>query len=73
MATICGILCSTKAFPVFLSPVTTFNTPGGSIPASVIISAMRAVVTGVVSLGFKTVVFPAAIAGAYFHTAIIIG
>ena len=37
------------------------------------ISAMRRAVTGVVSEGFSTMVFPAANAGANFHTAIIIG
>ena len=31
------------------------------------------VLTGVVSDGFNTIVFPAASAGAHFHTAIIIG
>jgi hypothetical protein len=31
------------------------------------------VVAGVVSLGFSTTVLPAAMAGANFHTAIIIG
>ena len=36
-------------------------------------SAIRTVVTGVVSEGLSTVVQPAAIAGANFHTAIIIG
>ena len=34
---------------------------------------MKRVDTGVVSEGFRTTVFPAAIAGAHFHTAIIIG
>ncbi len=37
------------------------------------ISAIRSAVTGVVSDGFSTMVFPAARAGANFHTAIIIG
>ncbi len=37
------------------------------------ISAMSSAVTGVVSDGLSTSVFPAASAGANFHTAIIIG
>ena len=37
------------------------------------ISAMSSVVTGVVSDGLSTMVFPAASAGANFHTAIIMG
>ena len=37
------------------------------------ISAINTVDAGVVSLGFKTTEFPAAIAGAHFQTAIIIG
>ena len=37
------------------------------------ISAINNVLTGVVSDGFSTTVLPAAIAGAHFHTAIIIG
>ena len=37
------------------------------------ISAMSNAVTGVVSDGLRTMVFPAARAGANFHTAIIIG
>lgn len=53
------------------SPQTTFNTPGGRWAA-----ASRASSTaedGVVSAGLSTVVFPAAIAGAIFHAAIISG
>ena len=46
-------------------------TPGGRNSAQ--ISANSVVVTGVVSDGFNTTVFPAAIAGANFQTAIIIG
>ena len=53
------------------SPHTTFMTPGGR--CSAISSAMRTVDTGVVSDGFSTTVLPAAMAGAYFQTAIIIG
>ena len=37
------------------------------------ILAMRSVATGVVSDGLRTTVFPAAIAGAHFQTAIMIG
>ena len=69
--TICGISCSTNARPVSRSPITTFITPSGK--NSCINSAIQRVETGVVSLGFKTTVFPAAIAGAHFQTAIIIG
>jgi len=46
-------------------------TRGGKIPP--ISSASSSVVTGVVSDGLRTMVFPAAIAGAHFQTAIIIG
>jgi hypothetical protein len=46
-------------------------TPSGK--NSLMIWAINTVEAGVVSLGFKTTVFPAAIAGAHFHTAIIIG
>ncbi len=53
------------------SPVTTLNTPAGRTSAN--ISAIRTVLTGVVSEGLRTTVLPAAIAGANFHTAIIIG
>ena len=53
------------------SPQSTLNTPGGkNSPA---ISAISAVLTGVVSLGLSTTQLPAASAGAYFQTAIIIG
>jgi hypothetical protein len=47
------------------------NTPGGRNSAA--ISAIREVVAGVVSDGLITTVLPAAIAGANFHVAIIIG
>ncbi|CAB4879936.1 unannotated protein [freshwater metagenome] len=66
-----GRACSTRAAPVSRSPQITLKTPAGK--NSLIISAINTVVTGVVSLGFNTTVFPAAIAGAHFHTAIIIG
>ena len=73
MATIDGVGCSTSARPVSRSPVMTLKTPGGSASASAMISAIRTVETGVVSDGLRTTVLPAAIAGAYFHTAIIMG
>ena len=69
--TIAGVSCSTIARPVSRSPHTTFNTPGGRNSAA--ISARSPVVAGVVSLGFSTTALPAAIAGANFQTAIIIG
>jgi hypothetical protein len=47
------------------------NTPGGRNSAA--ISAISNVDTGVVSDGLSTTLLPAAIAGAYFQTAIIIG
>ena len=66
-----GVSCTTMARPVSRSPQTTFMTPGGRNSAQ--ISANKVVVTGVVSEGLSTTVLPAAIAGANFHTAIIIG
>ena len=66
-----GVLCETMARPVSRSPQITFITPAGKNSAH--ISANKVVLTGVVSLGLRTTVFPAAIAGANFHTAIIIG
>ena len=69
--TICGIGCSTSARPVSRSPHTTLKTPGGRNSAA--ISAIRSVLAGVVSDGFRTMVLPAARAGANFQTAIIIG
>ena len=69
--TICGVLCETSARPVSRSPQITLNTPAGR--NSLISSASSKVDTGVVSEGLSTMVFPAAIAGANFHTAIIIG
>ena len=66
-----GVGWSTSARPVSRSPVTTLKTPGGRNSAA--ISAIRTVVAGVVSDGLRTVVHPAAIAGANFQTAIIIG
>ena len=71
IATSCGVRCSTRARPVSRSPQTTLSTPGGSTWAAS--SARRMVVAGVVSLGLSTTALPAAMAGANFHTAIIIG
>lgn len=53
------------------SPQTTLKTPLGRTEPR--ISAIRTVEAGVVSEGLRTTVLPAAIAGANFHTAIIIG
>ena len=69
--TICGVGCSTSARPVSRSPHTTLNTPGGRNSAT--ISAISSVDAGVVSDGLSTTVLPAAMAGANFQTAIIIG
>ena len=69
--TMSGMSCSTIARPVSRSPQTTLNTPGGRNSAA--ISASSVVLAGVVSLGLSTTVLPAAIAGANFQTAIIIG
>ena len=69
--TIRGTGCATSARPVSRSPQITLITPAGR--NSLISSAIISVVTGVVSDGLSTMVLPAAIAGAHFHTAIIIG
>ena len=69
--TMLGVACSTSRRPVSRSPHTTLMTPGGK--NSAMISAINSVVTGVVSDGFSTTALPAAIAGAHFQTAIIIG
>src|SRR5215207_3846852 len=69
--TIAGTSCDTIARPVSRSPHTTLKTPGGRNSAA--ISARSVVVAGVVSLGLRTTALPAAIAGANFQTAIIIG
>ncbi len=66
-----GVGCTIMLRPVSRSPQITFNTPGGK--TSPAIFAIKAVEAGVVSLGFKTVVLPAAIAGMNFHTPIING
>jgi hypothetical protein len=69
--TIRGVGWATRARPVSRSPQITFITPAGR--CSLISSAIISVLTGVVSDGFSTTALPAAIAGAHFHTAIIIG
>ena len=71
IATSWGMGWLTSARPVSRSPQMTFSTPAGKIsPAT---SASISVVTGVVSDGLSTTVFPAARAGAIFQTAIISG
>ena len=52
-------------------PQITLSTPAGRTSAAS--SAIRRVVTGVVSAGLRTIVFPVASAGPIFHTAIISG
>ncbi len=59
----------TSAAPVPPAPVMMFTTPCGK-SASWMISASINAVSGVVSAGFSTTVFPAASAGAIFHAAI---
>ena len=54
------------SWPASPSPVTMLTTPGGS-PASAQISANASAVSGVLSAGFSTTVFPQARAGAIFH------
>ena len=65
MATIWGVGCSTRARPVSRSPQTTLRTPGGR--NSWAISASSVELAGVVSLGLRTTVLPAARAGAIFQ------
>jgi hypothetical protein len=50
----------------------TLNTPSG-MPAAVASSASIRLVSGVISLGLSTIVFPAATAGNIFHMAICSG
>jgi len=69
--TMLGVLCATSSRPVSRSPQITLNTPGGRNSAA--ISASKSVEAGVVSDGLSTTVLPAAMAGANFQTAIIIG
>ena len=52
------------------NPVTKFNTPSGRIPESWIISINLKADNGVCSAGLRTIVHPAAKAGAIFHAAI---
>ena len=66
--------CLTIASPAGTpSPVTTLNTPGGKISASATSCANRRSVSGVVSAGLITTVFPAASAGPIFHAAMYSG
>ncbi len=71
MLTSWGVGWSIIAAPVERSPSTTLSTPGGRNSAAT--SASSSVESGVVSLGLSTVVFPAASAGANFHTAMLSG
>lgn len=71
MEAIAGVECSTMALPVSRSPQMTLKTPLGRTES--MISAISTVEAGVVSEGLSTTVLPAAMAGANFHTAIIIG
>ncbi len=61
--------CLTSAAPARPSPVTMLTTPGGS-SAWRQMSAKRSALSGVVSAGFSTTVFPAASAGAIFQASI---
>jgi hypothetical protein len=69
--TIAGMGWLTSDAPVSRSPQTTLKTPRGRRPANS--SAMERVLAGVASDGLRTMVLPAASAGANFQTAIIIG
>ncbi len=76
MEAIAGVGCSTISRPVSRSPQITLKTPAGSsssASAAPMISASSTVEAGVVSEGLRTTALPAAIAGANFQTAIIIG
>jgi len=66
-----GVGWPTSIAPVSFSPQTTLKTPAGRISAMSF--AITSVDTGVVSDGLSTRQLPAAMAGAHFHTAIIIG
>ncbi len=59
----------TSAAPVRPSPVTMLTTPGGT-SACCRTSQKRSAVSGVVSAGFRTTVFPQASAGAIFQASI---
>ena len=54
------------------SPLTILNTPAGT-PAASITSAKRMAFSGAISVGFKTIVQPAAKAGATLHEIWLIG
>src|ERR1700759_4744174 len=65
--------CSTRRLPQTLpGPTTTFSTPSG-IPAKRAVPSSRTALSGVSSAGFKTIVLPAASAGATFQAAIVKG
>ena len=65
--------CDVSGAPhVSPNPVSTFSTPAGR-PASSRIFGISSAVSGVCSAGLRITVHPAAIAGATFCTAIIIG
>ena len=65
--------CSTRRCPqTEPGPATTFTTPSGT-PASRAIRSNSRAVSGVSSAGFRTIVLPAASAGAIFHDAIVSG
>ena len=61
-----------KGFPASRpNPLTMFKTPGGKRSPMMSMSTMMLI--GVCSAGFRTMVLPAARAGAIFHTAIKMG
>ena len=66
-----GVLCSTIAAPVPPLPRTMLSTPSGTMPFESF--ASTSVLSGVVSLGLSTMVFPAASAGPIFQIAIMNG
>src|ERR1041385_7401074 len=68
-ATLSTSSCVTSAAPVRPSPVTMLTTPGGN-SAWRTTSQKSSAVSGVVSAGLSTTVFPAASAGAIFHASI---
>ena len=68
-ATLSTPACSTSARPVSPAPVRMLTTPGGR-SACWQISANASAVSGVVSAGLSTTVFPQARAGAIFHASI---
>src|SRR5918911_3531061 len=64
--------CSSSESTATLSPCTTLKTPSGT-PASCSSSAIRSDADGSFSEGFRTNVFPHAIAGANIHMGTIAG